>query len=278
MGQPVNIGGAGEEPAAPGAPALEKGLDLLEALAAAPGGLTQKLLAARVGRSVGEIFRMLGVLERRGYIARDGRSGEYSLTLRLFELATRFPPMDRLQKAALPVMDDLAAATGLGCHLGMASGSHFLIVAKSDPDRPMGWVVRLGAVFPFAMHFVSARVLAAFQPQHRREEMARLLAEQSGIALPDVLAALGDIAAAGFAMAESGTVTGLTDLCCPVLDHAGQAVAALTVPYLPQRGLPTTPETVLPRLREAAGCLSERLGAGTAQTMPDHERSTRAGG
>jgi hypothetical protein len=43
----------------PGAPALEKGLDLLEALALESGGLNQKQLAERVGRSVGEIFCML---------------------------------------------------------------------------------------------------------------------------------------------------------------------------------------------------------------------------
>ncbi|HTE93342.1 MAG TPA: helix-turn-helix domain-containing protein [Bradyrhizobium sp.] len=45
----------------PGAPALDKGLDLIEALAAESGGLSQKQIAERVGRSAGEIFRMLGV-------------------------------------------------------------------------------------------------------------------------------------------------------------------------------------------------------------------------
>ena len=50
------------------APALEKGLELLEVLAAEPVGLTQKQLADHVGRSVSEIFRMLGVLQQRGYI------------------------------------------------------------------------------------------------------------------------------------------------------------------------------------------------------------------
>src|SRR5918912_2398166 len=89
----------------PGAPALEKGLDLLEALAAEPGGLAQKALAQRVGRSVSEIFRMLGVLERRGYIVRDPMTGHYSLTLRLFELANRHPPTRRPQTAALPIME-----------------------------------------------------------------------------------------------------------------------------------------------------------------------------
>ena len=40
----------------PGAPALDKGLDLIEALAAESRGLNQKEIAERVGRSVGEIF------------------------------------------------------------------------------------------------------------------------------------------------------------------------------------------------------------------------------
>src|ERR1700761_4980395 len=147
----------------PGAPALEKGLDLLEALAAEPNGISQKALAARVGRSVGEIFRMLGVLEQRGYVTRNPKTGEYGLSLRLFQLATQHPPSRRLQQAAVPVMEELSAQTGLSCHLSMVSGEHFIIVAQAESDRPMGWSVKLGAVFPFTMHFVSARVLGALQ-------------------------------------------------------------------------------------------------------------------
>ena len=75
----------------PGAPALEKGLDLLEALAAEARGLSQKQLAERVGRSVGEIFRMLVALERRGYVTRDPATGEYTLTLKLFRIASQYP-------------------------------------------------------------------------------------------------------------------------------------------------------------------------------------------
>lgn len=41
-----------KSPAQPGAPALEKGLDLLEALASESRGLSQKQLADRVGRSI----------------------------------------------------------------------------------------------------------------------------------------------------------------------------------------------------------------------------------
>jgi len=243
-----------------GAPALEKGLDLLEALAAEPGGLTQRQLAARVGRSVSEVFRMLGVLERRGYIAREAKTGEYSLTLQLFRLATQHPPTRRLQHVALPIMEELAEATALGCHLSMLSGSHLLIVAQADPNRPMGWVVKLGAVFPFNMHYASARVLAAFQSGRKREELVAILVAQSALPPAQITARLDRIVAIGHDMAPSEVAEGLVDLSCPVLDERGQAVAALTLPFLPRFGTKAEANDALPLLREAARAISTCIG------------------
>lgn len=250
-----------ESAAAGGAPALDKGLDLLEVLASEPGGLTQKQLAARLGRSVGEIFRMLGVLERRGYIAREPRTGEYSLTLQLFRLATRYPPTRRLQQVALPVMEALATETGLGCHLGMLSGQHLLILAQADANMTMGWMVRLGAVFPFGMQYVSARVLAAFQSGRKREEAIAILAAQSGMPPALIRPRLDRIAATGHDMSPSEVADGLVDLSCPILDDRGHAVAALTLPFLPRFGTKAEAADALPLLLEAARAISARIGA-----------------
>jgi DNA-binding IclR family transcriptional regulator len=67
------------------APALEKGLDVIEALAAEPHRLTLQEIANRLDRSPNELFRMLDVLVQRGYLTREADS-TYLLTLRLFEL------------------------------------------------------------------------------------------------------------------------------------------------------------------------------------------------
>jgi DNA-binding IclR family transcriptional regulator len=252
-----------ESLAAGGAPALDKGLDLLEVLAAEPGGLTQKQLAVRLGRSVGEIFRMLGVLERRGYIAREPRTGEYGLTLQLFRLATRHPPTRRLQQVALPVMEALATETGLSCHLGMLSGQHLLIVAQADANMAMGWMVKLGAVFPFGMQRVSARVIAAFQSGPKRAEAVAILAAQSGMAAALITPRLDRIAADGHDMAPSEVTDGLVDISCPILDDRGQAVAALTLPFLPRFGTRAEAGDALPLLQDAARAISARIGAVT---------------
>src|SRR5690606_35534132 len=83
------------------APALEKGLDILELLSAEGDGLTQHQIAQSLGRSASEIFRMLSVLERRGYLLRAA-DGVYRLSLRMFELAHRHPPIRRLLTVAMP--------------------------------------------------------------------------------------------------------------------------------------------------------------------------------
>jgi DNA-binding IclR family transcriptional regulator len=256
-----------------GAPALEKGLDLLEALAEEPGGVLQKDLAARVGKSVNEIFRMLGVLQRRGYITRDAKSGAYSLTLRMFRLALHHPPTRRLQHVALPVMEALAADTRLSCHLSMPThDGQFLIVAEAEPPQPMGWVVKLGAVFPFTMQYASARVLAAFQGGARRQEMARRLAVSGALPETDVVARLDAIAASGYDIAASELAIGLTDLSCPVLDENRNALAALTLPFLPRLGAMAEAIDTLPALRAAAADISARIGGASGP-----ERSSSKG-
>jgi len=245
----------------PGAPALEKGLDVLELLAAEAGGLTQKQIAARVGRSVGEIFRMLGVLEQRGYVVRDRRTGDYTLTLQLFRLATQYPPTRRLQQAALPVMEALAASNCLSCHLSVLSGSNFLVAATAEPDWPMGWTVKLGAIFPLSIEYASARVLAAFQHEARQAELAGLIARHDEAKPKAVLDSLTAIVAAGGDFSSTELDHGVTSLSCPVLDSSDRAVAALTVPLLRQVGKRVDEGAIAARLRDAARQISGAIGA-----------------
>src|ERR1700753_1296706 len=92
------------------APALDKGLDILELLASVDGGLTQAEIAKALGRTPNENYRLLERLGRRGYVART-KSARYELTLRLFGLAHLHRPIRRLVSQATPLMRDLAART-----------------------------------------------------------------------------------------------------------------------------------------------------------------------
>ncbi len=245
------------------APALEKGLDVLELLAAAAGGLTQNQIAAQLGRSISELFRMLDVLERRGYLIRGPADGAYRLTLKLFELAHRQPQLKRLVAVALPLMQELARTTRQSNHLVVHHDGRILVVAQVESPEAMGFSVRLGTHFPFLADRVSVRTLTAFQTPSRRAELIGEMIENDP--RPPSRAALvrriEAIRRRGHEEHRSDTLPGITDLCFPICDQTGMAVATLTQPYLAQRDVACTVAQAREAQRAIAAQISLGLGA-----------------
>jgi DNA-binding IclR family transcriptional regulator len=242
------------------APALEKGLDVLEMLAAEPHGLTLQEIARRLERSPGELFRMLDVLVQRGYLARLP-DASYALTLRLFELGQRHPPVERLLDVAVPYMQALAAETGQANHLSVHHDRRLVVLARAEPPEPMSYSVRQGAHFPFRDDRVSARVITAFQ---EGERFARLLGELAGADPPAahrraLAARLAAIRRRGYDEGPSDTVAGVIDICFPLFDRFG-VVGALNLVYLKHRDVRVTVAQGRKALAATAQAISRDLG------------------
>jgi DNA-binding IclR family transcriptional regulator len=243
------------------APALEKGLDVLELLAQEPHTLTLQVIAQKLARSPNEIYRMLDVLVRRGYLARRP-DATYGLTLRLFELAHRHPPMGRLLDVAMPHMQELARMTGQANHICVHHDERLVVLARAEPPEPMSASFRQGAHFLFHDDRVSARVISAFQPPDKRAAyLAQLLAdEKASEARRRALSRrLDEIRARGYDEGPSDTVAGVADICFPVFDHYG-VVAAITVVYLKHRDVKVTIPAARQHARQASSSVSRALG------------------
>src|ERR1700686_2367723 len=151
------------------APALEKGLDILELLASVSDALTHSEIASRLGRTITEVFRMLVCLEERGYISRTGPDERYQLTLKLFEIVHHHHPLQRLIAQARPLVLQVASDTGQSCHLAMLNHAEVVVVAQFDAPGIMGFSVRPGANIDL-LNTASGHVILAF---HNDEGRAR---------------------------------------------------------------------------------------------------------
>lgn len=241
------------------APALDKGLDILELLASEGAPLSMTRIAAAIGYSKGEIFRMLQVLEERGYIARENDSG-YTLTNRLFLLGMERPRVKSLVEAALPVMHRLAEAAGQPCHLAVASGDEMVVIARIEPPDDLGFVVRVGHRLPLSRS-TSGAVLFAFQGGETRAHWLDLMDAAGTLYRRKRFIAQADaIRAQGYAMLPSVDVDAVTDLSAPVLRH-GAAAGALTIPYVERRPVKVPMKTALEHLRAAVAAISQDLAA-----------------
>ena len=243
------------------APALEKGLDVLELLAAEPHGLNLQDIARRLDRSPNELFRMLDVLVRRGFLARQA-DATYLLTLRLFELAHLHPPVDRLLDCAMPHMQELARGTGQSNHLCVHHDARLVVLARAESQEPMSYSVRQGSHFPFHDDRVSARVISAFQHGSRRKQF---LAELAGTGRNRAARRLSldkrleEIRKRGYDEGPSDTISGVVDICFPIFDHFG-AVASLNIVYMRHRDTKLSIPAAREKLRQSTLLISKLLG------------------
>jgi DNA-binding IclR family transcriptional regulator len=261
-----------------GAPALEKGLDILELLSESPDGLNQADIAKGLGRTVGEIFRMLDCLVRRQYVTVQRPADTYGLTLKLFELSHRHPPIRRLIDEALPLMKHVTRQTLQACHLAVLHDSNMVVLAQVDNPGDMGFSVRMGAQLR-ALQTTSGRVILAF---HSPAERARLLDDYAGDsgkaldrrALEKQFALIRE---RGYGEDNSEQVSGVRNISFPVLNFAGDAIAAIAVPYL--RRIEDSDENIARirvLLREAASRLSIAIGARQTERLGPVKRPTQA--
>ncbi|RYD63210.1 MAG: IclR family transcriptional regulator [Sphingomonadales bacterium] len=240
------------------APALEKGLDILELLSSAlhPMGLSD--ISQAVGRSKSEIFRMLHVLERRHYLERAPGTDNYLLTNRLFLLGMERPPLKGLLDVAMPMMHELSDATQQSCHLVVPSGESMVVIARIDPPADLGLVVRIGHRRPL-LAATSGLVLTAFQlPAVRQRWLDEYGETLSANACKALVAQLDGIAADGFAAIDSSVVPGVTDISAPVI-QGGAASAALTIPYMNRAGAPVARDRAGAILRATAQAISQKI-------------------
>lgn len=250
------------------APALEKGLDILEAFASEPAGLSGSEVARRLGRSVGEIFRMLVCLERRGYICETSDKDRYELTLKLFELANRHHPLERLVAHARPLLQQVANHTGQSCHLAMVSDGAVIVVAQTNAPGSMGFSLRLGAQVDL-FDTASGHVILAFQSTATRQRALAAWERRTRRRAPRGLAKhLEAIRARGYEEMASYQVRGVINISFPVFNQHGEAIAALSVPFVQRFGERVSPRQVKSSLQLASTRLTADIGGQRTLLLP----------
>ncbi|AQR62342.1 transcriptional regulator [Brevundimonas sp. LM2] len=240
------------------APALEKGLDVLELLSAHGVPMTPSQMSAELGRSVSELFRMIQVLEFRGYIEPSAQG--YGLTNRLFTLGMAQAPVKSLSEIALPVMRDLATVTGQSCHLVVPSGDQIVVIARIESPGDLGYSVRIG----YRRNLIEATsglLLYGCASASARERLAMQLTERFGVQKTGRFIKAAEAASdQGHVERDSDFVKGVTDLVAPIMGADG-IIATLITPFIQQT--PPTCDMIacMGHLREAAAAISGATGA-----------------
>lgn len=238
------------------APALEKGLDVIELLAADKSPLNLSAISQRLGRSSGELFRMLQVLEYKGFITTAENGSGYVLTNKLFALAMAQAPVRSLVETALPIMRKLSHDIGQSCHVTVASEDQIVVITRIERPGDLGFSVRIGYRREI-VRATSGLVLFAYQTDEVRKVWLKRC-RLKGEAADAFVERANTVRERGHHEANSDFVRGIVDLSAPIL-RGEVAVAALVIPFVHSNPLVMEMPQAVEYVRIAARQISNEI-------------------
>ena len=243
---------------------LVRGLNLLERLAATPGGLALSELAEEVELAPSTTHRLLQALQSQGFITQDNELGVWKIDVKTFRIGNSFLEARDFVATSRPFLRRLTAETGETANLGIRDGSTAVFLAQSESPQMMRMITRIGSRAPLHASGVG-KALMAWLPD---DEFERVLAERgldrvttNTLHTVDTLRTnLSEVRRQGFAYDREEHAIGLHCVAACLHDEHGTPLAAISVSG-PVARIPETRLLELGELvRSTAAEITARLG------------------
>jgi IclR family pca regulon transcriptional regulator len=235
--------------------ALARGLDVVRSFRPGRSSMTLSEIAGLTGLARHTVRRILITLESLGYVRAADRG--YALTPRVLDLGMAYVNALNMWDVARPHMRNLVSQTNESTSMAQLDGSDIVYVARVAVPKIVTLAVTIGTRFPAPATSMGKVLLAALPPA----AVARVLAEpsRSGIAArwqpsaAELDAALREVRAKGWALADQDLAPGIRSVATGVRDGDGRVVAAINVTvHAAETSVETLLEQHLPRLLRTA--------------------------
>ncbi|MEJ8850155.1 IclR family transcriptional regulator domain-containing protein [Variovorax rhizosphaerae] len=259
-----------------GTGALEKALDVLDAIGAAPQGLGQTELAEQLSLPRTTVYRLLATLTARGLVRRDPLRKVYCLGFRCFEMARQAYAMPDLVAAAAFELRALRDLTGETCYLATLDGREVISLERCDGAHSQRSAAALGERKPVHCTSQGKAILSAMSDEARdaivRDAVLKPLTPLTITDRRRLQAELRITRSRGYAIDDEEIVLGVRCVGAPVIDAAGQVRGAISVAGPAYRLTRARLELLGPEVAEAA----RRVGAQLSPVGSDVAVSTEA--
>ncbi len=248
------------------APALERGLRVLEFLRKRQGGAAVAEIARQLGIPPASAYRLLNTLEDQRYVVRDARENRYRLGSEILLLAGSMLARMDLRSLAHPYLLELFEQTKETIELVVLESDHLVVIDKVEGEESVHTQNVGGRRAP--LWDSCGLVLLHDRPEKRVaaivEQSAQDLSARGPFPLRLVPALLERVRKEGF-MADDGlgferSARRARRIAVPIRNHIGQTQGALAMVIAISRWKPELIQRRAKRLLAAAQAISELLG------------------
>jgi DNA-binding IclR family transcriptional regulator len=249
---------------AAGSKTLERALMvLLEIGNAGDRGLTLSECAGVLGYSKATTHRILRTLTRHGFLRFDEERSTFLLGVTNLRLGIDFLERIDLRRQALPVLRGLAEQFGETVHLGRLSGTDVVYIEKVESPQAVRMYSRVGDTMPAYSTGIGKAILAFLDEDELQRHLPAELVARTPKTIVEPAALHRELAATrkrGYSIDDIENEDGIRCAGAPILDHADQVQAGISVAGPASRMTRDRLATLGPLVREAADAISATVG------------------
>lgn len=219
---------------APQVPAAKNVLSVLRYIAAQAGPVGAGAIVRDVGLPRSTTYHLLAALIEDGFVTHLPEERKYALGVTAHELGSGYSRQAPLQRIARYPMTQLVERTKRTAHLAIMHGRDVIYVIEERAKRQADLVTNPGVRLPAHLTASGRAMLATFSA----EQLAALYPGpeafptryETGVHTPEALnELLVQIRAVGYSWEQDEVTEGFSSIAVPVMDHAGHAVASVTL-------------------------------------------------
>ncbi|MDW5375977.1 IclR family transcriptional regulator C-terminal domain-containing protein [Halomonas sp. HP20-15] len=212
---------------------LVRGLNILEGLAAAPGGLGLSDIAQIVGLAPSTTHRLLQALHKQGYIMQDAELGLWKIGVKTFQVGNTFLEARDFVATARPYLRRLTQDSGETANLAIRDDGMAVFLAQSESPQMMRMITRLGSRAPLHASGVG-KALLAWLPEREVERILQSrglnrVTENTLDTPARLRESLAAIRRQGYACDREEHAIGLNCVAASLHDQDGLPLAAISV-------------------------------------------------
>ncbi len=221
-------------------------------------------LSQQLGMSKTTVHRFLQTLKTLGYVAQEGETDRYRLTIRLFELGSKaLESVDLVREADLE-MRRIGQLTREAVHLGAFDEDAIIYIHKIDADYGLRMQSRIGRRNPLYSTAIGKVLLAWMAPGEARAVLADIEFRKSTAktlsSADAVMSILPHVRQQGYGEDNEEQEDGLMCLAVPVFDRFDRVIAGLSISFPTMRCGADTKAHYVALLKAAGQAISARLG------------------
>ena len=215
------------------APALERGLGVLEAFSADRHTLSLAELARAIGLSRSSAYRLVVTLVELGYLDRDPDTKKYRLGSRVLRLGYAYLASIELVELARPELEQLRDRTGCSAHLALLEGTEIIYVLRIPDRKALTSRIQVGSRLPAHATSIGRAILSQF-PEHEvrhrfAETRLKRFSDITPTTLDGLISLLRQDRERGFIVSRSAFEPGIASVAAPLFDDGGPISAAINI-------------------------------------------------